>query len=694
MNFASRHLFTALPLLALLGPAPAVPPEPVARVWRAGVETHSAPFTYRDEQGRPAGFSVELLQAIAHTQDLQIEYRLLDWGDLLAEFNAGRIDIICNVVATPDRQEFMRTSATTVLMRGGLYRRRNSPAVRSIADLRGRRLAVPPDSRAHEYARQQGWGVEFVFGANLQACVQLVHEGRADLLLASSIVTDQLLRAGGLADITAANLQFPDFDYREHFGVRPDDNELLAQLNEGLLTAHRRGTYDQLYEKWVGPLEPHRLNWRDIQPYLPVLTALALAILGVFLWQRRLLDQLSRQAGEIRQKEERLRLVFEGSQDAFWDWDVRTDRVLRSPRWAGMLGYTLEEIGLHRQSFLNLVHPDDQAGVLADEKEIWLGRDQFAFEFRLRAKSGEWKWILDRGKVVARSPAAGEPLRIIGTHTDITGRKLAAEEADKLQRKMQEAQKLESLGVLAGGIAHDFNNLLTVILGNGALARLETKDPAVTATHLDAILTAANHASDLCRQLLAYAGKGSYTIQRINLNDLVTETTSLLELSLSKQAKLEFVLLPAMPKIDADPAQVRQVVMNLVMNAAEAIGDQAGTIRVSTTLVILPRPGIDTIPAMAEMEAGSYVCVEIADTGCGMKPEVLGRIFDPFFTTKFTGRGLGLAAVIGIMRTHHGALRVQSTPGKGTTFGVYLPVSSWQTRHPFTAPGPAAITPA
>jgi signal transduction histidine kinase len=304
---------------------------------------------------------------------------------------------------------------------------------------------------------------------------------------------------------------------------------------------------------------------------------------------------------------------------------------------------------------------------------------------RMRTKTGAWKWILDRGKVVARDPATGTPLRISGTHTDITDRKRAEEESDKLQHKMEEAQKLESLGVLAGGIAHDFNNLLTVILGNSTLARLESGESPANQARLDAIVTSAHRAAELCHQLLAYAGKGSYSIDRINLNEMVAETTRLLELSISKQAKLEFALAASLPRIEADPSQIRQVIMNLVINASEALTETRGVIRISTKVVTLPLPEAAGSSSPSETAPGDYICVEVADTGSGMTPEVLARIFDPFFTTKFTGRGLGLAAVIGIVRTHRGTLKVDSTPGKGSVFRIYLPVSQTQTAHPFGA---------
>ncbi|MBI2497822.1 MAG: hypothetical protein HYV75_07920 [Opitutae bacterium] len=287
---------------------------------------------------------------------------------------------------------------------------------------------------------------------------------------------------------------------------------------------------------------------------------------------------------------------------------------------------------------------------------------------------------------MARDPATGLPRRITGTHTDITARKLAEAAAEKLHHKMLEIQKLESLGVLAGGIAHDFNNLLTVIIGNSTLARLEPGVSPANCARLDSAITSARRAAELCRQLLAYAGKDTFTTAHISLNEVATETAQLLELTIGKHAQLEFALAPDLPRNEADPSQVRQVIMNLLMNASEALGGSAGTIRLATSAITLgpSTPGDGSAPA-TEAAPGEYVCLEVADTGCGMTPAVLERIFDPFYTTKFAGRGLGLAAVLGIVRTHHGTVKVTSTTGRGSVFRVFLPLRQVDTVHPFAA---------
>ena len=252
----------------------------------------------------------------------------------------------------------------------------------------------------------------------------------------------------------------------------------------------------------------------------------------------------------------------------------------------------------------------------------------------------------------------------------------AEAERIKLERKLLETQKLESLGVLAGGIAHDFNNLLTGILGNSSLASLELAESSPIHDYLGQINQSSLRAADLCKQMLAYSGRGRFVVQKIDLNRLVDETTHLLQVSISKHAMMQFNFAAGLPSIEADATQLRQVVMNLVINASEAIGAKSGVIGLTTGLVRADRAYLGGTFAAQDLAEGNYVTLEVSDNGCGMNAETLARIFDPFFSTKFTGRGLGLAAVLGIMRGHHGALKVYSEPGRGTTFKLLFPCAA------------------
>jgi PAS domain S-box-containing protein len=257
---------------------------------------------------------------------------------------------------------------------------------------------------------------------------------------------------------------------------------------------------------------------------------------------------------------------------------------------------------------------------------------------------------------------------------DITQRKQVEADRLNLERQIQQAQKLESLGVLAGGIAHDFNNILMGVLGNAELALLKLPPENPVCENIHSIETAAVRAADLARQMLAYSGKGRFVVEALDINRAVEEMIHLLQTVISKQVVLKFNLAENLPAIAADATQIRQVIMNLITNASEAVEKSSGVVTVSTGVVNADRPSYLAETYLDEdLPVGCYTSIEVADTGCGMDPETREKIFDPFFTTKFTGRGLGLAAVLGIVRGHKGAIKVYSEPGQGTTVKVLFP---------------------
>jgi PAS domain S-box-containing protein len=262
---------------------------------------------------------------------------------------------------------------------------------------------------------------------------------------------------------------------------------------------------------------------------------------------------------------------------------------------------------------------------------------------------------------------------VIGESID---RRRAADEQRRLEAQMTHVQKLESLGVLAGGIAHDFNNLLVGIMGHAGLALMDLPADSPAISRIRHIETASQRASELTNQMLAYSGRGRFVVQPLDLSRLVEEMGHLLHTAISKNATLAFDCTHGLPPIQGDPSQLRQVVMNLMTNASDALGDGAGTIQIRTGLVHAERDFFRHTYLSEDLRPGDYVFVEVHDTGCGMTQDTLTRIFDPFFTTKFTGRGLGLAAVLGIVRGHRGAIRIDSAPSAGTTFQVYFPAAT------------------
>jgi two-component system cell cycle sensor histidine kinase/response regulator CckA len=499
----------------------------------------------------------------------------------------------------------------------------------------------------------------------------------------------------------------------------------------------------------------------------------------------------------LAESEAQLDRVIAGAQLGLWDWDVPNRHVAYNQRSAEIIGLASHRNGVPHPAPDAAAHPADRHRVQNSLQDHLDGRVPIhETEYRIRgAESEEWRWVHSRGSIVARTKD-GRPLRVSGTHVDVTDRKRAEAEAGRLlkiidattdfiltagldgrvlyanaallrllgiddlatlrgqrwdavfpeeslrrletetlplvvrtgscggeltlhdtdkraltvskvavlhrdeesdtatvslvmrdvtrqklaekenienERKMLLIQKSESLGVLAGGIAHDFNNLLTAMLGNASLARLDLTPDSPLQGPLSQIEMAATRAAELCQQMLAYAGRSPLSVSEVDITHLIGETKQLLQVSIGKKTEIDLQLEDPLPMIRAAPAQMQQIVMNLVLNAAEAIGENAGRITLRTCSRHFDSAELNRRFLSAPLTAGPYVLIEVADTGCGMSRETMTRIFEPFFTTKFTGHGLGLAAVMGIVRSHCGGISVTSEPGKGSTFSVVFP---------------------
>lgn len=302
--------------------------------------------------------------------------------------------------------------------------------------------------------------------------------------------------------------------------------------------------------------------------------------------------------------------------------------------------------------------------------------------------------LLGRSFDISVSPLldpAGNLKACVHVARDITARKKAEEERLLLEEQFRQAQKLESLGVLSGGIAHDFNNILSIILGHCFLIKDDRKTDDACRQHVDKIETAAQRAADLCRQMLAYAGKDRPVQACIQIGPVVNEIMKMLGSGIDKNVAVEVELGHDVPEIMANSSQIQQIVMNLAINASEAIGCMPGTIRVMLGRKVVT-PGQEEFDFQGKaLPCGVYACLEISDSGCGMNEETCRRIFEPFYTTKFTGRGLGMSATLGIINAHTGAVQFSSTPGAGTTFRVFFPSAAPQTEIKPMAPASSHI---
>ncbi|MBN2799963.1 MAG: PAS domain S-box protein [Deltaproteobacteria bacterium] len=504
---------------------------------------------------------------------------------------------------------------------------------------------------------------------------------------------------------------------------------------------------------------------------------------------------------ELEASQERLELAIQGARDGVWDWDLRTDRVVYSDRWKEMLGYQPDELPDHLDTWSALTHPEDVEESWRRFHAYMVGEtERFEMEFRARHRDGRWVPILSRA--FKKLDKHGKPVRLVGTHMDLTELKEAeaealreaqlverilahaadgmaigsigedrhtvqvtlwnrrmeeitglsrdavtrvdpltlaadqetrarmlrqlrdpqdvpvteewrvlhrdgralhlsvslstlasgdfllvardlsrqrAEEAQRQEwdRRVQESQKLESLGLLAGGVAHDFNNILMAVGGNLQLAVMDLPADSPALPSLREAERAVARANELTQQMLAYSGRGHFVVRAVDLSEMVADVGSLLSSTLPAGVSLRMELGEGLSRVEADGTQLQQLVMNLIINGAEAYGGAEGEVVVRTSEEQVGAAALGALQRAEGLEwavsPGRYAVLEVEDLGVGMTDEVRRRVFEPFFSTKFTGRGLGMAAVQGIVRGHRGGLALESALGEGTRWRVLLP---------------------
>lgn len=370
----------------------------------------------------------------------------------------------------------------------------------------------------------------------------------------------------------------------------------------------------------------------------------------------------------LRESEGRLRAIIDNSPVGI---ALSRDGICldTNPVYLKMFGYeSIDEI--RGSSLLNQIAPKERDRIreIVRKRSVKADVESLYESIGLKKDGIEFPFMVSTNRIELNDGALS-----ISFFTDLTQQKKVEKDRLDMERKLLHTQKLESLGVLAGGIAHDFNNLLMAVLGHADLALSEISPASPIKPQLEEIITASRRAADLCRQMLAYSGKGRFVIERIVLRDVIDEMLHLLKTCISKNAILNLNLSKNIPQIECDQSQIRQLLMNLVINASEAIGERSGVITISTGAKFCDRAYLFETFIDEDLQEGLYVSLEVSDTGCGMSRETQERLFEPFYTTKFTGRGLGMSAVLGIVRGHKGAIRVYSEPGQGTTFRVLFP---------------------
>lgn len=530
--------------------------------------------------------------------------------------------------------------------------------------------------RQHQQTRVREQFVKSVLDS-LPACIFLQNE--ADQLVLVNDRTAELFRLGA-ETIT---------------GLTPDQ---LAEMQPAVVATGLFGPPTGTSSDKQQPVEVVVTSHHDQPRYFQV-ARVALARGGITRLLSVAVDVTKRRHTEaaLRESEARYRSLFQDSPVALCEVDVAPvkacyDRWLAAGHEAGP--DTLAKcvplakvVGVNRaalevfqaksaddvNAFVDRVWDDaSRQTALRAWQQLFSGTSVAEAEITYRMPDGQPLTTMVRWH--ALPGASPKHMHMLVSHIDLTLMKRSEEERRQFEARMQQVQKLESLGVLAGGIAHDFNNLLVAILGNAELALQELDEKEAVRTSLEAIRKASLRAAELTKQMLAYTGKATIVVHPVHLNELVRNMTQLLGVSVSKRVKLRYELCSKVGPVEADPSQLRQVLINLVTNASEAIGDTDGTITIRTRMQEVEVSELASPYVHETLAPGPYALLEVQDTGAGMNDITKARLFEPFFSTKFMGRGLGLSAVIGIVRGHRGSIQVTSTPGHGTTMRVLLPI--------------------
>ncbi|NQV29913.1 MAG: PAS domain S-box protein [Candidatus Marinimicrobia bacterium] len=406
--------------------------------------------------------------------------------------------------------------------------------------------------------------------------------------------------------------------------------------------------------------------------------------------EKEIIHTVWRDITERKKAEEALRTsqqfnesLLNTSPDIIYIYDMLESKIIYSNEGVtAVLGYSHDEVESMGDTILKtLMHPEDlkiyQKSIVPRYFSATDG-ELIEHEYRMKHKNGEWRWLHSKELIFLRHED-GNPRLVFGVNSNINERKASEQSKLDFEKKILHTQKLESLGVLAGGIAHDFNNILMVILGYADLA-ISAVDPHSSAIeYLNGITQSSRKAAEMIKQILAYSGKGKFTLEPIDLNALLVDTTQMFSISISKKAVLEFSYSSDPVIMEGDPSQIRQIIMNLVINASESLLEKSGVIELSTGQMFCDINYInDTgfgklVTRKQPLEEGVYIYFDVKDSGCGMSSKTLLKIFDPFFTTKFTGRGLGLSAVLGITNGHNGMVKILLKEDQGTTFRVLFP---------------------
>lgn len=661
----------------LAAPQEAPAPRRIPAVLKYGGDRSFAPYEFLDK-GEPRGFQVDLVRAIAREMGVRVEVRLDDWSHVREGLTTGEFDLAC--MSDHEARRLVFDFSDPFAVKGSeIFVRRGDPPIRHLYETAGKTTIVEKGSVAVDELARQGIAATIVPVPTELDAIQLLASGAHDCAIVTSVGGRRaidLLPATNVVASSASILRLPLC-----FAARRGNVELVDWVNEGLERVKLSGEYNTIYAKWFPPPAPIWTMERAVRLAFwvgaPLLAAVAvLAILSSVLKRKvdertahltRELEQRRKAEAERERALDQLRLAVKTAHLIVFqqDLDLRYEWVYYAhPRIppGSLEGKTDDEV----------LPPDVHDYVVERKRAVLRTGKPDSFEVDTLVSSGFVFHVM----VEPRLDSGGRVCGLTAAAIDISALKRAEMERLELERRIQQAEKLETLGLLAGGIAHDFNNLLAGILGNAALASGDVKPESTAAEKLAAIERTARTASDLTQQLLSFVGRGRVELGPVDVGAAAKEIVTVLEGAVPKHVLLVCEDPPRLPPVLGNAVEIRQVIMNLVKNGADAVGNRTGHVTVRCDVVHADRAFLADAAVGSDVPEGEYVRVEVKDDGAGMDRETLARSLELFFTKKPGGRGIGLAVVVGAIQRHRGALFVKSTPRVGTTFQALFPVAN------------------
>jgi signal transduction histidine kinase/ActR/RegA family two-component response regulator len=625
-----------------------------------GADSNNYPYSFIGHDGRLAGFAVDLTRAIEARTHLQ--FRMLEGkpSDLIQGFQTGEIDVLQSFASSSAREKLAEFSVPYLDLAGTMIVRKSDRRVQAPADMAGRRVLVHAGSLGEIWLKANGFSASICYAESVPDAMRLLHEGQGDVVLASRLTAMSLIVRNGYDDLEPRGDPLPDYHTRYCYAVRPGNNRVLAQLNEGLAIVHATGEFDRIYERWFGEVDPRRYSTMQIALAVSIGLSIALAVALVAVVRHRRLSQ------QVHQSERLYRGLFEKSPEGLVviGPDPRDPASLvvqqLNPAARRLFGMDTD---LYAQPPLSMLLMKEPA--LAERLKELLGRQgTHYFEINRSRDDRLSYWLVTLVLIDTRT------LMVI---SDLSEVKVAEERLRRSEAQLKQSQKLEAIGTLASGIAHDFNNILTGIMGNAELLRMEPDDAKAVGECTEEIMKASLRAKLLVKQILTFSRRSEVRRESVDVKALVGETLGLLRAVIPANIAIRHQAAGELPSILGDPTQLNQVLMNLCTNAVQAMKDTQGLLEISEELVDIDESSMKLYPGL---RPGAHVRLSVKDNGCGMPPEVLQHIYEPFYTTKAPGEGtgLGLAVVHGIVQNHGGVVSVYSQPGQGTVFRIYLPV--------------------